>query len=264
MAIGVGVFRIAEDRNHRSCRDQLPQQLDSLCTKRSIELSYFGDVPSRTVETGHHAERDRLGAHDKDDGYRCGRCFGRQCCRQRCSKDHSHRSIHQLGRHRSQTVVIAVGPTKFDRDVQTFNAGFREALAECGHATRALMASDKPLRNPIMGRVGCCARAPRGDASAAPPRSAMNFRRFIRSPRRCSNCCTAISPVGMAASRRSMQRVATHSTLGGGIEHRATEPHSCQVAKLRDAWIWHFSDPASLIWHFSDPASLREDDRKRK
>ncbi len=40
------------------------------------------------------------------------------------------------------------------------------------------------LRNPITGIAGCCARAASGHATAAPPRSVMNSRRFIRSPRR--------------------------------------------------------------------------------
>ena len=33
-------------------------------------------------------------------------------------------------------------------------------------------------------RSGCCARAARGHAAAAPPSSVMNARRFTRSPRR--------------------------------------------------------------------------------
>src|SRR5215831_6298949 len=40
-------------------------------------------------------------------------------------------------------------------------------------------------RKAIMGSFpGCCARAASGQATAAPPRSDMNSRRFIRSPRR--------------------------------------------------------------------------------
>src|SRR5436309_10059969 len=40
------------------------------------------------------------------------------------------------------------------------------------------------LRNPITGIAGCCARAASGHVAAAPPRSVMNSRRFIQSPRR--------------------------------------------------------------------------------
>src|SRR4029077_13906646 len=36
------------------------------------------------------------------------------------------------------------------------------------------------------GIAGCCARAPSGQAAAAPPMSVMNSRRFIRSPARQS------------------------------------------------------------------------------
>jgi hypothetical protein len=42
-----------------------------------------------------------------------------------------------------------------------------------------------PLRNPMTGIAGCCARAANGHATAAPPSSVMNWRRpIIRSPRR--------------------------------------------------------------------------------
>ena len=34
------------------------------------------------------------------------------------------------------------------------------------------------LRNPITGIAGCCARAASGHATAAPPSSVMNSRRF--------------------------------------------------------------------------------------
>ena len=38
-------------------------------------------------------------------------------------------------------------------------------------------AADAPLRNPITGIAGCCARAARGHAAAAPPRSVTKRRR---------------------------------------------------------------------------------------
>jgi hypothetical protein len=37
--------------------------------------------------------------------------------------------------------------------------------------------ADCPLRDPITG-IGCCARAASGNAATAPPRRAMNSRRF--------------------------------------------------------------------------------------
>src|SRR6516162_5161247 len=48
-----------------------------------------------------------------------------------------------------------------------------------GHVISELL-----FRNPTTGIAGCCARAANGHAAAAPPSSAMNWRRFIRSPRR--------------------------------------------------------------------------------
>ena len=49
---------------------------------------------------------------------------------------------------------------------------------------RVIWAEAARLRNPITGSAGCCARAASGQAAAAPPNSAMNSRRLIRSPRR--------------------------------------------------------------------------------
>src|SRR5262249_21101505 len=63
---------------------------------------------------------------------------------------------------------------------------------------------DTPLRNPITGIAGCCARAASGHA-AAPPSSVMNSRRFIRGPRRRGR-----SPGG--TSRRSALAVFMLST----------------------------------------------------
>jgi len=70
------------------------------------------------------------------------------------------------------------------------------AAVECAVAVQKLMAernadvpdaessAERLLRNPITGIAGCCARAATGDAMAAPPSTAMNSRRLIRSPRR--------------------------------------------------------------------------------
>jgi hypothetical protein len=57
----------------------------------------------------------------------------------------------------------------------------------------AMLFGDRVLRNPITGDVGCCARAASGHATAVPPRSAMNLRRF--------NCILPL-PAGLIAGYR--------------------------------------------------------------
>ena len=44
-------------------------------------------------------------------------------------------------------------------------------------------AADTPCSTPITGIAGCCARAASGHVAAAPPRSAMNSRRFMSAPK---------------------------------------------------------------------------------
>src|SRR6266540_3381651 len=49
---------------------------------------------------------------------------------------------------------------------------------------RADSSGDRPVTKPTIGITGCCARAPSGHATAAPPSSDINRRLFIQSPRR--------------------------------------------------------------------------------
>ena len=52
----------------------------------------------------------------------------------------------------------------------------RKVAAVCAYSH-----DDPLLRNPIIGIAVCCARAASGYATAAPPSSSMNWRRFGRS-----------------------------------------------------------------------------------
>jgi len=62
------------------------------------------------------------------------------------------------------------------------------------------------------GIAGCCARAASGHAAAAPPRSVMNARRFIRSPRRRGRAGH------VEAERLGGSRVAHRSSVAHGRE----------------------------------------------
>ena len=53
-------------------------------------------------------------------------------CRPR--DDHGHLTADQIGRQRRQSIVLALGPAVFDRDVLALDiAGFVQALPERGH-----------------------------------------------------------------------------------------------------------------------------------
>ncbi len=78
---------------------------------------------------------------------------------------------------------LIVGAAEFDRNVLAFDiSGFFEALTKCAQA--ALQHLGGLLsRKPTTGMAGCCARAASGQAITVLPRSVMNSRRFIGSPR---------------------------------------------------------------------------------
>ena len=94
--------------------------------------------------------------------------------------NHGHLTTNQIGRQRRQSIVLALRPAILDRHVLTLDiAGFLQALAERGHVSARIRSGDAPLRNPITGIAGCCARAASGHAAAAPPSSVTNSRRLM-------------------------------------------------------------------------------------
>jgi hypothetical protein len=66
--------------------------------------------------------------------------------------------------------------------------------------SRTELSFDRPLTKPITGIAGCCARAASGHDAAAPPSSAMNSRRLIRSPRQRGQVAR-VAPRGRAPWR---------------------------------------------------------------
>jgi len=110
------------------------QKPELLRAKPRIYRAGTGDVAARSIEAVNEADFDRIGAarvHDRD---RRGRGFGGEsrgyAARRR---DDGHRPVYEIGRQFRQPIVIAVGPTVFDRHVAALDiAGFTEALTECG------------------------------------------------------------------------------------------------------------------------------------
>jgi hypothetical protein len=91
------------------------------------------------------------------------------------------RAAYQFGRQGRKSIVLALRPAVFDRDILALSvSGFFQALPEGGH-TEVADAADPAPRNPITGIAGCCARAA-DDQAAMPPSSVMNSRRLIASP----------------------------------------------------------------------------------
>src|SRR5262249_24708791 len=83
--------------------------------------------------------------------------------------DNAHTTTDQIV---DQFVVLTFRPTVLDRHILAPDkTGLTEAPPKCGQTMNVT------LRNPITGAAGCCARAASGQAAAAPPSVAKNFRR---------------------------------------------------------------------------------------
>src|SRR5262249_32485052 len=88
------------------------------------------------------------------------------------------------------------------------------------------------FKNPMAGGLGvCCARAASGQAAAAPPRSVMNSRRFIRSPSHPANHSVGMmrAPCLPECSRIDEVQNAKKPVIGGGEfgrNDRAVAPHT--------------------------------------
>ena len=158
-------------------------------------------VAARPGKAGDKAKLDRVAGGREDDRDRWCRCFGCKRSARPAGTGHLSTTRSAISRRQGGS-VRPLHPVVFDRHVVTFDvAGFVEALAKRRH--KGALASDLTLEsrtNPTTGSAGCCARAASGQAAAIPPRSVMNSRRFIRSPRRrwraplAAPRCRALAP----------------------------------------------------------------------
>src|SRR5262249_59128085 len=99
--------------------------------------------------------------------------------------NHGHLAPDEIGRQRRQLIVVTIGPAILDQCIAALDiTGLAQALPEGGDRTGILggrrTVEESDHRDPRLLRPR--RKRPRRRA-AAPPRSVMNSRRFIRSPR---------------------------------------------------------------------------------
>src|SRR5262249_59495874 len=151
----------------------------SFASRISVLHRQAGDVAPRTRQA-----RDKAGAkwvicrreHDRDD--RCGLLCRGDCSSRR--QDDIDLAPDELGRDFGITLVTSLRPANLDRD---------GAILDRSRCTKPAIhwpwvEGVPPPMTPIIGSFdGCCARPASRHAAAPPPRSVMNSRLFIRSPR---------------------------------------------------------------------------------
>ena len=184
LQLGIRIVRVHEHGDDGGIGNELVQQLQSLRREQIGEEGDARDIAARPVEAGDKSVLDRVAAETEDDRYRCGRGLGRE------RRDGVLAAITAT-RRRTRSAANAGSrsycPSAERNSIATFRPSTKPASLRPWRK-RAMFcvgpAADVPSRYPITGIAGCCARAASGHAAAAPPRSVMNSRRFIRSPRR--------------------------------------------------------------------------------
>src|SRR5271169_842698 len=93
------------------------QQVEPLSSQLSAHERYACDVAARPFEARDEAGLDRVDADVEDDrDCRSGR-FGGEHRRGAGCENHGHLTADQIGRQIRQSIVMALSPTVFDRDV---------------------------------------------------------------------------------------------------------------------------------------------------
>jgi hypothetical protein len=122
------------------------QQLEPLCRQLCRNKRDACNVATRPVETGDEPGLDRVNTDNKDDWDRRGRRFSGECRRAADGRYYGHLTTNQIGRQARQSIVLALRPTVFDRDVLALDvASFVETLPEGGQ-TESSDSGDPGLR----------------------------------------------------------------------------------------------------------------------
>jgi len=178
-----------QERDPGDARRNLLEQLQPLARYCSLHANETGDVAARPRQASDEAIADRISnlRENDRDGVRllqqrpgCWRVLRKNEIRLQ-PDELLCKSLHQLNIGRRPAIVASDGTALRP-------AEFLETLAErCDPGASFPVALGIAISTPIRRmRSRCCARAASGHAAAAPPRSAMNVRRFTRSPRRCA------------------------------------------------------------------------------
>ena len=131
-----GAGRVDEKRNDVRRGYQLAQQFQPLRPQLRVHVGHAGDIAARSVEAGDKSSRDRISSDLEYDGNRRGRRLCRKRRRRTTGRsNHGHLTANQIGRQCRQSIILAVRPAVFDRDVSALDiAGFAQALAKRAQA----------------------------------------------------------------------------------------------------------------------------------
>src|SRR5262245_48999558 len=123
---------VHESSSRRGMGPQLTQQLQPLRLHLGDKRAGSRNVAARTMQAGHEASPNRVGASHEDDRYGRGRRLGRQgrYVATDCNDD-GHMLTHEIGGEPRQSVVLTLSPTRVEGEVLTFDkACFIETLAD--------------------------------------------------------------------------------------------------------------------------------------
>ena len=137
------------------------------------------------IQITHNTGSNRVCGYCKHDGNGRRRRLRSKCCwRSASANDYTDAPVDKISCQSWQAVVVVICPAIFDGEILTLDkASFpRRSRNICRRSAKP--SAVVLLNHPINGIGDCCACAVFICATAAPPITAMNSRRFIRSPRR--------------------------------------------------------------------------------
>jgi len=109
------------------------QQLQPFRGQLRSDEADAGGVPARVCQTRDEASFDRIIACREHDGNGRGRCLGFPYPTPGRDEDRNV-AANQIRRQSRQSIVSALGPPKFDRDILAFDeSGLAEAVAKGGN-----------------------------------------------------------------------------------------------------------------------------------
>ena len=127
----VRIDRVHEETNHRGAGHRLVQNINLFCHQLVHKQVHTCGVSARMAEAAYEAKFDGVGANKKHNWSCGGSRFGGKRRNGGGTSDHSYSTLNEVGRHRWQSILVALRPTEFDRDVLALNvAGLGKAPDE--------------------------------------------------------------------------------------------------------------------------------------